>query len=246
VLIAIVVSQKTKAGVIAGFLGLLSLSVSVLTGERMNFLIRACGGMLAGLVWKPKFFLYSLLIIIEVMAVLAVIFLRPDLSDRFGKSFIEKIPIVNSDNSNEHWGAWRGGIQQGLLTPYKGIGPSGTRKTCAQLDKNMPNWLPGKNYCGNHPHNFYIQLFSETGIIGLILGCLMFTTIVLTCYKARKENFECPMSATAFVVPFAFFFPLQQFGSFYGQWGNLFMWFAIGFAISNYQGWRKSNRIFEK
>ena len=41
------------------------------------------------------------------------------------------------------------------------------------------------------------------------------------------------MSATAFVVPFAFFFPLQQFGSFYGQWGNLFMWFAIGFAVLN-------------
>ena len=49
------------------------------------------------------------------------------------------------------------------------------------------------------------------------------------------------MSATAFVVPFAFFFPLQQFGSFYGQWGNLFMWFAIGFAVAQYQGWRKLN-----
>ena len=30
------------------------------------------------------------------------------------------------------------------------------------------DWLPGKNYCGNHPHNFYFQLFSDTGLIGLI------------------------------------------------------------------------------
>ena len=63
-----------------------------------------------------------------------------------------------------------GGIQQGFSTPIKGIGPSGTRKTCKNLDTNLPDWLPGKNYCGNHPHNFYIQLFAETGLIGLIIG----------------------------------------------------------------------------
>ena len=54
------------------------------------------------------------------------------------------------------------------------------------------------------------------------------------------------MSATAFVVPFAMFFPLQQFGSFYGQWGNLFMWFAIAFAISQFQDWEKTKSNFEK
>jgi O-antigen ligase len=106
--------------------------------------------------------------------------------------------------------------------------------------------LPGKNYCGNHPHNFYVQLFSETGIIGLLIGCFMFGSITFTCYKARQENFNCPMAATAFVVPFALFFPLQQFGSFYGQWGNLFIWFAIAFAISQFQDWGKTKSNFEK
>ena len=67
----------------------------------------------------------------------------------------------------------------------------------------------------------------------------MFGSIIITCFKARLENFNCPMAATAFVVPFGLFFPIQQFGSFYGQWGNLFIWFAIGFAVSHYQGWRK-------
>ena len=168
------------------------------------------------------------------------------MSDRFSKQFVENIPIVNTEKSNPYWGAWRSGLQQGLLTPIKGIGPSGTRKTCQNLDTNLPLWLPGKNYCGNHPHNFYIQLFAETGVIGLILGCIMFISIILTCYKARKLDNNCPMSSTAFIVPFAFFFPLQQFGSFFGQWGNLFMWFAIAFAISQFQGWRTTNNNSEK
>ena len=135
-------------------------------------------------------------------------------------------------------------IQQGLLTPVKGVGPSGTRNTCANLDTNLPEWLPGKNYCGNHPHNFYVQLFAETGIIGLILGCIMVGSIISSCFKARFEGINCPMAATAFVVPLAFFFPLQQFGSFFGQWGNLFTWFAIAFAVSQHQRWDKSKNNF--
>ena len=30
--------------------------------------------------------------------------------------------------------------------------------TCKDLKPNHPKWLPGSNYCGNPPHNFYIQM----------------------------------------------------------------------------------------
>ena len=240
VLIAIAVSKRSKASFFSGILGLISIGVSILTGERTNFLIRACGGILASMVWKPKFLMFSFLILIEVFAILIILNSRPDLNSRFYGRFLASIPVVNTTNENPYWGAWRGGIQQGLLTPIKGIGPSGTRKTCKQLNTNLPYWLPGKNYCGNHPHNFYIQLFAETGFIGLIIGSIMLGSIIITCFKARKNMINCPMAATAFITPLGLFFPLQQFGSFYGQWGNLFTWFAIGFAVSQYQDWRNS------
>ena len=236
----------TIVATISGIIGLLSIGVSIFTGERTNFLIRACGGILASIVWKPKLIIFSILVLVEVLAVILVFFHRPDLNTRFVKEFANNIPLLNTQDSNPYWGAWRGGIQQGLITPIKGIGPSGTRKTCKNLDTNKPAWLPGKNYCGNHPHNFYIQLFSETGVFGLLIGCVMFVSLILTCLKARVENFNCPMAATAFVVPFAIFFPIQQFGSFYGQWGNLFIWFAIGFAVSQCQSWERSKKISEK
>ena len=237
VLMAIAVSKKSKAGFFSGIIGFLSIIVSILTGERTHFLIRACGGMFAALVWKPKFKLYAILILVEILAVIAVFSIRPDLGNNFTNQFVKQIPIVNTDTG--YWGSWRGGIQQGLITPIKGIGPSGTRNTCSKLDTMQPEWLPGKNNCGNHPHNFYVQLFAEVGIIGLIFASLMFFSIIVSCFKIRKTNFECPMAATAFVIPFGLFFPLQQFGSFYGQWGNLFIWFAVGFALSQVQNYKK-------
>jgi len=241
VLMAIAVSKTNKAGLFSGIVGFFSIIVSILTGERTHFLIRACGGMLAALVWKPKLKLYAMLIFVEILAVIGVFIIRPDLGNNFTNNFVKQIPIVNTDTG--YWGSWRGGIQQGLMTPFKGIGPSGTRNTCKNLDTTQPKWLPGKNNCGNHPHNIYVQLFAEVGIIGLILGSLMFVSITLRCFSARNYNFDCPMAATAFVIPFGLFFPLQQFGSFYGQWGNLFIWFAIGFALSQVQKIPKHDNI---
>ena len=240
VLMAIAVSRKSRAAFVSGCIGMLSIIVSLLTGERVNFLIRACGGMLSALIWKPKFILYFSLVLFEVVAILVLALSRPDLSNRFGESFVKAVPLTNMSEGNSYWGAWRGGIQQALIDPIKGTGPSSTRKICKTLEPSSPSWLPGKNYCGNHPHNYYIQLLAETGIIGLIIGCVMFISIIMTCYKARKENFDCPMAATAFVIPFGLYFPLQQFGSFYGQWGNLFSWFAIAFALSQVQSFRRN------
>ena len=237
VLMAIAISKKNAAGIFSGIIGLISIVVSSLTGERTHFILRACGGMLAGLVWRPKFILFSFLVLIEVIGVLLILHSRSDLSNRFFNQFLKQIPIINYDTG--YWGSWRGGIQQGLLTPIKGIGPSGTRNTCKNLSENSPSWLPGRNYCGNHPHNFYVQLFAETGIIGFVFGCVMFGSIVFVCYRERRKNFNCPMAATCFVVPLGLFFPMQQFGSFYGQWGNLFIWFAVGFALSQVQDYKK-------
>ncbi len=241
-IIAIFTSGTLKRNFIMGFFSLIVISVSFLTGERTNFLIKICSNFLSVIFWRPKKSLCFIFLALLIMILSILLLNRPDLYKRYGKQFIQSVPtnIVNEPNiANPYWGAWRGGIQQGLITPIFGIGPSGTRNTCANLDTKMPKWLPGTNYCGNHPHNFYIQLFAETGIFGLIVGCVMFGSIILCCIKARKENFDCPMAATAFIIPCAFFFPIQQFGSFFGQWGNLFTWFAIAFAVSQYQGWRK-------
>ena len=235
VLVAVAVNKTSKISVYYGILGLISIIFSVLTGERTNSILRACSGMMAAFVWKPKYIALIILIIGEVLAVLLLFIIKPDIGNRFTEKFYESLPMVSVNSG--HWGTWRSGIQQGIETPILGIGPSGTRKSCKSLPNTSPSWLPGKNLCANHPHNFYVQLFAETGIIGLILGVSMITSIIMTCYKGRKLNFDCPMIGTAFVVPFGIFFPIQQFGSFFGQWNNLFIWFAIAFALSQIQNW---------
>ena len=233
VLVAIAVNKVSRISGYFGLISLFSLVMLLLTGERTNSILRACSGMMAAFFWKPKYISLLFLVIVEILAVLILFLTKPDLGKRFTKTFYESLPMVNVNTG--HFGTWRSGLQQGLETPIIGIGPSGTRKKCVDLPPNTPSWLPGKNLCANHPHNFYVQLFAETGVVGLFFGICMICSIIIECYKGRKNNFNCPMLGTAFVVPFGIFFPIQQFGSFFGQWNNLFIWFAIAFALSQIQ-----------
>ena len=62
-----------------------------------------------------------------------------------------------------------------LDKPILGHGPNSFRVKC-----NNPLYAEGSSPCNTHPHNFYIQLLAETGIIGfLFLAGLFFYFIYL-------------------------------------------------------------------
>ena len=123
---------------------------------------------------------------------------------------------------------WRGGIVAFQENPVIGIGPDVYRKTCSELTEGLKNID-----CHTHPHNFYIQLVGETGLIGLLAGCLMIGSIIITCFSYRRANKDNIFTAIAYVIPLAFFFPLRSTADFFGQWNNLFMWSAVAFALAS-------------
>ena len=211
--------------------------MTIFTGERMHTILKICSNILGSLFYKPRFVLLFTAYLTILLGVLLIFTNNKQISERFSSLITESpVSFIYSDSSTStYWGAWRSGIQLGLNNPIFGSGVQSNRHLCSTLDERDTPFLPGKNFCGNHPHNYYIQLFSETGLVGLLLGTLMFLSIIKSCYDMRKLNTECPMAMTCFIIPLAIFFPFQQFGNFFGQWGNLFVWFAIGFATCQIQ-----------
>ena len=178
VLIALAVANKGKLSSTAAIISLITISVSVFAGERVNFIIRACGGMLAGLSWKPKLLPYCILISIELAAVASVFLANDTLASRFGSQFINSLPI--SENST-FIKIWKGALIAFQESPIIGIGPDVYRKMCPTLTEGIDNI-----FCYTHPHNFYIQLAGETGIIGFVSGCLMIGSIIVACFSYRR------------------------------------------------------------
>jgi hypothetical protein len=198
--------------------------MSVFTGERINFLIRACGGMLAALVWRPNWRRYSILVIVEIFAVLAVLLSSPSIQTRYVDTFIAELPF---GPSSPYYRAMAAGPEAAKDSPVFGLGPATFRDLCPKIIG-----VSAEFDCHNHPHNFYFQLLTETGIIGLVTGSLMIISIIWAAFAGWRKNRDNVVAATAFVVPFGLFFPIQSTGDFFGQWNNIFMWSAIALALA--------------
>jgi O-antigen ligase len=206
-----------------GILSLITIVMSVLTGERINFLIRACGGMLAGLVWKPVWNRYLVLILIEVIAITAVFIAVPDVENRFVDAFVNSIP---TGPHSDYYRVMGGGLIAFFEAPIFGIGTANYRDLCAGIMVGLDDFR-----CDNHPHNFYIQFLAETGLVGFVAGVTMIGSIIWATFKAGLKNRKNVVAATAFVIPLGLFFPIASTADFFGQWNNIFMWSALALSL---------------
>jgi O-antigen ligase len=224
IMVALAIGAKPKLASIMGGLSLISIVMSVLTGERINFLIRACGGMLAALVWQPNWRRYIILIIVEIFAVVAVFVAMPNVQDRFTNAVVNSLPTGQHSDYYRVMGA---GLTVFETAPVFGIGPATHRELCSSILGETPEFR-----CDNHPHNFYVQFLTEIGVIGLIAGSVMIISIIWAAFAGWRQNRANVVAATAFVIPFGLFFPIQSTGDFFGQWNNIFMWSAIALALA--------------
>ena len=234
VIIALASARPKIAGVSA-ILALLSIVASLWTGERINFLIRACGGMLAAISWKPKLHRVVALLFFEGCALAFVVILTPRLLWRFFDNFISQIPI---HDGSSYFRAMGPGILAFLEAPWLGVGVGNLRILCEQIIGGSDSFD-----CHPHPHNFYIQMLGETGILGLVAGLMFIGAIIWACAKPAFDDRSNLVVATMWIVPTAFFWPIASTADFFGQWNNIFCWSAIGTALAGARlsGQRKTN-----
>ncbi len=224
VLVALAVSSGKRLAGLAALISLFTIVASVMTGERINLILRAMAGMLAGLVFKPIWSRYLLLIGVEFAAMAGIFFIKPMIGDRFISKFFNQLPV---HDGSPYKRAWNGGIDAFHEAPVMGIGPDNYRVLCPTISANNLDVD-----CHTHPHNYYIQILGETGLIGLSLSVVLVSAIIWICFRARLAASDNVLAATCFVVPFGFFFPIQSTADFFGQWNNIFMWSAIAVSLT--------------
>ena len=225
IMAALAVSVRGRVAALSGVIALFTLVISIMTGERINFLIRACSGMLAGLVWKPNWKRYLALVAVEILAVVIIFSALPGTASRYTDQFIQGA-------TNKQESVWlktiNGGWQVAQDNLIFGIGTANYRLVSYEgiLDK-YENVRPDV-----HPHNYYVQMMLETGLIGFVLGVVFLWSIVWTCFRASFRNRDNVFVATAWVIPFGLFWPIATTADFFGQWNNIFMWSAVALVIS--------------
>ena len=122
-----------------------------------------------------------------------------------------------------------------MFYDYKitGVGPRMFRYLC--VEKKYHIW----EGCSSHPHNNYIQLLAETGLIGFIFLIGVFLTLIYSLIKHLFFKFRyqkvifndfqlCLLSAILISM-----WPLIPTGDFFNNWLNIIYFFPVGFFLSS-------------
>ena len=97
--------------------------------------------------------------------------------------------------------------------------------------------------CTSHPHNIYLEIAAETGIITLICFILIFLKVLKifitnTLQKEFKTTNIFIYCLSICILIYAF--PLRSTGSFFNNYNSSFFWVYLGLLISLYDNKKKN------
>ena len=132
-----------------------------------------------------------------------------------------------------------------LDKPIFGHGPKMFRVICKD-----EKYAVGISPCDNHPHNFYVQLLSETGIIGFsflfsafayVLYCAyrQFKSIVLRQKRYLTDYQVCLLAGILITV-----WPFTTNGNFFHNWLMIVYSLPVGFYLHSIYGKNRKNISF--
>jgi O-antigen ligase len=100
-----------------------------------------------------------------------------------------------------------------------GSGPRSYRDVCGDYKINVFS-------CDNHPHNFYIQLAAETGIIGLSFLILLYLIILNRFYNLSKAEKTQVVNIKLCILGFYIIalFPIMPSGNFFNNWLSILIY----------------------
>ena len=136
--------------------------------------------------------------------------------------------------SREHHGHYVIALRMFLDNPIFGQGPRSFRYLCSE-----EKFIKYDGICTTHPHNTYLQLLAETGLVGFFFIFLLFSFSTKELIKKffynlkykKKDNNFLQIKFISLIAIFVCLFPLVPSGNFFNNWLSFVYYYPISFYI---------------
>ena len=111
-----------------------------------------------------------------------------------------------------------------------GVGTKMFRKVC-----DDPRYYVNHNSCTTHPHNFYMQMLAENGLIGFFGLLIIFLKIVYELFKkitliySKPLEYKVDSSLLILIGLFMNLWPIVPSGNLFNNWLSILIYLPIGF-----------------
>ena len=177
--------------------------------------------------------------IIAIICVVVLSLLKPNLSNRMFVDPAKSMGIIESTSKSNiftpsHDSLIRTAYNMFQDQPLLGHGPKMFRVACKDSKYSI-----GISPCMTHPHNFYVQLLAETGIIGFLflfsaLICILylalrqFKSIIFKQKRPLTDYQVCLLAGLLITV-----WPLSPNGNFFNNWLMIIYSLPVGFYLQS-------------
>ncbi|MDC0179257.1 O-antigen ligase family protein, partial [Candidatus Pelagibacter sp.] len=158
--------------------------------------------------------------------------------DQMGLSSDKKIVIF----SPQHNDLYKTAINITKDNLIFGVGVKNFRNKCDQDKYKISVYS-----CSTHPHNSYIQLAVELGIIGLFFGFFIFSIFFVFIFKHFRYLFRGKYYFTDFQICLISailisLWPFAPTGNFFNNWLNIVYYFPVGILLSSMEKMTKFDK----
>ena len=224
------------------FIGLLFILVDLLifmSGERSSFFFLNLSTVFIIILIKEYQKFRLITFIIAITCVLILSSNSSKLNERMFKGPAEDMGLVKSSKESVIFSTQHDSLIQTAYNMFKGQpifghGPKMFRAICKD-----EKYATGVNPCMTHPHNFYIQLLAETGIVGflfLIIALVyvtytalrQFKSVILRQKRPLSDYQVCLLAGILITV-----WPLTTNGNFFNNWLMITYSLPVGFYLQS-------------
>jgi len=230
------------------FIGFLFILIDILifmSGERTAFFFLNLSTIFIIILIK-KFQKFRLATFI--LAIICIFFLSQNsskLSDRMFKDPAKSMGLIESSNkltmfTPGHDSVIRTAFNMFKDQPMLGHGPKMFRVICKD-EKYATGVLP----CMTHPHNFYVQLLAETGIVGFLFLFTALSYVIYTSFRQFKSiifrqkrhltDYQVCLLAGILISVW----PISPNGSFFNNWLMIVYSLPVGFYLQSFYSKKK-------
>ena len=214
-----------------------------ISGERASFFFFVLSYMFI-MIFTEKFLKLKItLSTLSLILILVLTFNFSEIKHRMISSPTNN--IKKSIFTPEHDSLIRTAFNMFLDKPIFGHGPKMFRVICKD-----EKYSTGVTPCMTHPHNFYVQLLAETGIIGFnflfsafayVLYCAyrQFKSIVLRQKRYLTDYQVCLLAGILITV-----WPITTNGNFFNNWLMIVYSLPVGFYLHSIYGKNRENISF--
>ena len=116
-----------------------------------------------------------------------------------------------------------------LDKPLTGHGSKSYRLKCNDI-KYYAN--DDEKFCSTHPHNYYLQMLAENGLIGFLFISIVFFYFFISFFKNIFSGKRKKLVNLIYLANIINFWPVIPHGNFFNNWISITIFLSLGFYLS--------------